>query len=534
VESQRAKRPGFAATRRMLRAGFALLLAGVAQVHAVEFSVDRWDIDDGLPVNGLTALHRDPGGYLWIATFDGLVRFDGRRFVVLDTHEALPTRRLIDLRRSGDGLLWILTEQHELARFDGQRFQRVTRAHGLPGARVRTIELDAAQRLWVATTDGVASWDGSRFQPAVSETEVGGVASSVHLDRDGDLWIGQYDGEALRVREGRVIARYRAPDGVSGSSIADIAQLPDGSMLLASRTGVLRVRDDAVELLPATRGRDCFALGVQRDGRILVRTNAGGLWLESVDDAVGRFEPGAPVAREGMVRIAPDGAEWTNAVHYLLRDGVRVFESDCPLRDLVLDGDGSVWIASACEGLVRLRPRQTDVLGAEGSARPTVRCGPRASPACDAGATAWWISNSRRAAGWTTPDASAASMRTCAAPCSSTTMAVCGSDSTVCAGSRARNASGRRTFRPACCWRKWPRSIAIVRARCGSEPRAHSGACGATVVTSGDRTQPAKPHSAPCAPSWNAATARSGSARSATDCGDTRPVTGSRSAGITV
>ncbi len=71
-----------------------------------------WNTANGLPQNSVLSIAQTPDGYIWLATFDGLARFDGVRFKVfrkLDTAE-LPTNRLTGLFVDPDGRLWILTE----------------------------------------------------------------------------------------------------------------------------------------------------------------------------------------------------------------------------------------------------------------------------------------------------------------------------------------------------------------------------------------------------------------------------------------
>src|SRR5205085_2838267 len=45
---------------------------------------DVWTTDRGLPQNAITSLARSADGYLWLGTEEGLVRFDGLRFDLLD------------------------------------------------------------------------------------------------------------------------------------------------------------------------------------------------------------------------------------------------------------------------------------------------------------------------------------------------------------------------------------------------------------------------------------------------------------------
>ncbi|MCA9518546.1 MAG: hypothetical protein KC635_26605, partial [Myxococcales bacterium] len=46
--------------------------------------VDHWShLEDGLPLDHVTDLARDDAGFIWVATYDGLARFDGERFDVI-------------------------------------------------------------------------------------------------------------------------------------------------------------------------------------------------------------------------------------------------------------------------------------------------------------------------------------------------------------------------------------------------------------------------------------------------------------------
>jgi ligand-binding sensor domain-containing protein len=49
-----------------------------------QYRFDQWTADNGLPQNIVTAIHQTPDGYLWVATLDGLARFDGVRFTVFN------------------------------------------------------------------------------------------------------------------------------------------------------------------------------------------------------------------------------------------------------------------------------------------------------------------------------------------------------------------------------------------------------------------------------------------------------------------
>ena len=77
------------------------------------FVHERWGVRDGLPVIGINQLIQTRDGYLWMATFDGLVRFDGVRFTIFNTgnSKSLPSNRIRQILEAQDGSMWLLTEQ---------------------------------------------------------------------------------------------------------------------------------------------------------------------------------------------------------------------------------------------------------------------------------------------------------------------------------------------------------------------------------------------------------------------------------------
>ena len=45
-----------------------------------QFVHDRWTKEDGLPLDMVADVTQTPDGYLWLATQQGVARFDGREF----------------------------------------------------------------------------------------------------------------------------------------------------------------------------------------------------------------------------------------------------------------------------------------------------------------------------------------------------------------------------------------------------------------------------------------------------------------------
>ena len=106
---------------------------------------ESWTVKDGLPVNSINTLLQDRAGYIWAATFDGLVRFDGIRFTVFNSanSEELPSNRIIQLKEGRDGALWLITEQGHVVRFRDGRFTNVAFERGKPSTSPAALFVDS-------------------------------------------------------------------------------------------------------------------------------------------------------------------------------------------------------------------------------------------------------------------------------------------------------------------------------------------------------------------------------------------------------
>jgi hypothetical protein len=96
--------------RRLFFVCAAFFCAGFSA--SAQIAVDSWTIDNGLPQNIIRAICQTPDGYLWLATFDGLVRFDGVRFTTFNRSNTPGIRgnRLSPLFCAADGDVWAGTE----------------------------------------------------------------------------------------------------------------------------------------------------------------------------------------------------------------------------------------------------------------------------------------------------------------------------------------------------------------------------------------------------------------------------------------
>jgi ligand-binding sensor domain-containing protein len=205
---------------------FAARSAAPQRAHSVSHSNpasaswvhEGWTAATGLPVNTVNAIIQSRTGYIWLTTYDGLVRFDGVRFTVYNTANSagLTTNRLLGMSEASDGSLWIITEQYRLLRFREGRFTQLA-ADGVGDVQT-TIE-DAAGRVWVATTKGLGVVRGDSIVPVGHET-LGGPVFSLIRRRNGTIWAGGRSGVGLyRVAPGDRVEKIAVDSALEADEI---------------------------------------------------------------------------------------------------------------------------------------------------------------------------------------------------------------------------------------------------------------------------------------------------------------------------
>ncbi|BAV99259.1 hybrid sensor histidine kinase/response regulator [Lysobacter enzymogenes] len=243
---------------RALAAAAALLLALCALPAAAGLPETprprQLTVADGLPSNTVNRIAEDRHGYLWIATSEGLARYDGTGYRVWQREQGLrdnflwavhvdarnrvwvgtaqaglamldPQRKrwtyfdrantpaLVDdcvwsIASTPDGALWFGTERGGLYRMDAdgelQRFMpRAGDPRSLPSEGVVNLAVAPDGALWIATLAGAARWTGHDFERVPAGALKSEIVNSIAFERDGTAWFGTPAGAGMRQPDGR-------------------------------------------------------------------------------------------------------------------------------------------------------------------------------------------------------------------------------------------------------------------------------------------------------------------------------------------
>jgi ligand-binding sensor domain-containing protein len=90
------------------------------------FTFTRYTMATGLLSNEVRSVVQDRTGYIWIATNNGLQRFDGVHYKTFQHRDndptSLPANFLIQLLLDNDDQLWVVSADGQVGRFDKSKF----------------------------------------------------------------------------------------------------------------------------------------------------------------------------------------------------------------------------------------------------------------------------------------------------------------------------------------------------------------------------------------------------------------------------
>jgi signal transduction histidine kinase/ligand-binding sensor domain-containing protein len=384
-----------------------------------QYRVGAWTADNGLPIGSVNRVLQTRDGYLWLATYAGLVRYDGASFQVFNVlnSKGLRTSRFVSLFEDREGDLWAATEGHGLTRYHGGSFTTYTVADGLPSDSVGGIFYDTEDHLLIDSSKGLVEWRQGRFvrsHPLIpSESDrpglfLGRTASGaawymdesglrrfehdrisitipLHLDfkraceeRSGRLWLeyGHPDGSrTLAFYENGKLTPLTQSDGVPPFRTFGCFQDRKGTMWfgLQNHGGLLRIQGGKVVRFTVADGLPNDNVGLpyeDAEGTLWVPTDGGLSWFTR--KPVQGYSKADGVAAENTYPVLQDRTgtiwigSWPGITQY--RDGAF---TDLTLQfgmkgqnvmSLLEDRDGALWMGTWGDGIRRLKNGRAEAM----------------------------------------------------------------------------------------------------------------------------------------------------------------------------
>ena len=366
------------------------------------YAREVWTTRDGLPHNQVNSIAQTPEGYLWFATWEGVVRYNGQEFrafgrnnvpAMMDsgirsvtvgpsgalvvatsrggvsvlrgeewttytTDNGLTQNETFAALEDRAGRIWVASENRGITRLDGSQATVFNAGNGLPSDVGYALVEDGAGAIWIGTGEGIARLEGERVQAFSVEAGLPeGAAFSLAVAPDGRLYVGTEKG----LYAGRS-GRFERVEEVPAVAVASLQVDEQGSLWIGTvNRGLMRLgergleRFDTSDGLPNNRVASLFA---DREGSLWVGTNAGLMrfadtpfvTIDSHQGLADDYVRALLQTRSGDVLIGSSrGMDFWRDEKVTSTDGLEA-ESVLSLAE---DKAGNIWIGTYSTGLVR-------------------------------------------------------------------------------------------------------------------------------------------------------------------------------------
>lgn len=369
-----------------------------------------------IPRGVVPAFVQDRQGFFWIATGDGLVRFDGYQFRPQERQSTSQHHRNLGWIRAllagHDGRVWIGTESDGLSVYDpdtdrvldygslnhpssdsAQTLQRPS------PPTIRALAEDSGGRIYVGSVGGgleVFDPKTARFTAFQHSDQPGSLPDdriqALLIDSQQTLWIGSWAGLARRSKDSdRFEVIFNTLPALSGHVVQALFQASDGRIWVGTQDGLLVIYDPAtgqstrpvsgahdLDRAPVTSFAETtdHALWVGRSGGIQIFDVRSAQLLRQLQHDVRRP---SGLAGDDVTQLLLDQAGWLWVSGFGLglqrhnpgNKSIALREADmdnasvlnkADVRSLVQTGDGEVWAATG-NGAVALLDESLRVRG---------------------------------------------------------------------------------------------------------------------------------------------------------------------------
>lgn len=318
---------------------------------------------------------QDRTGYLWIATMDGLDRYDGYNFTVFRHDDrdsgSISDNVITSLCEDKRGNLWVGTKNGVLQRFlaSSHKFERYSissETDGVVRNSIRSIYEDPYGILWIGTESAglyrvnlpsndnslnrMEQFDYENYlhNPSDSSSLGSNSIRSVSMDNEGVLWVCTDNGLDALVPESKQFRHFRHdprdPNSISSNIVVSVFEDKSGVLWIGTGGGGLDALDKFRSTIThyknspndrATLSHDFVTSIYEQDSRFLwVGTQIG---LNRLDRSTGKF-----------TRFMHEPSDPTSLIHDYV---VKVFQ----------DNSGTVWIATD-RGISKMIKRTNEFL----------------------------------------------------------------------------------------------------------------------------------------------------------------------------
>lgn len=348
---------------------------GILEIQKDYYTVERvLTTENGLPANGINEIIQDSKGYIWAATYNGLVRYDGYSTVIYNRSNIpeLRTNRFLEVYEDSDGRIWAGLESSTMVMIDDNSFEVFVVDENIiePNSHLKQIVVDETGKIWIATNRGLVTLDDGIFSknpelPSQAAHFIKKDGEDIYVVFDEFVYKMDTDG-TINSKVVELVNDTIIYEGQQVSEFESIVRLmriivEEDHLLLSHEAGVIKLMENEYEvLLRREEVGHSVLFGIKKiDDYYLITGSDGFLKVSDIYDSESGIEQFTTL-RSGEVIKDHEGSYWLATSAHGIRQFVSTpvyqgnkFEviSGVAVLATLFSDDGSLWVGTNCDGL---------------------------------------------------------------------------------------------------------------------------------------------------------------------------------------
>ncbi len=325
-----------------------------------DYYTQTWTTHDGLPHNGINAISQTSDGYLWIGTWEGLARFNGREFKVFTRGSkiGLPDSAIKSLTSTQEGKLLVAGARGGLSERSNQQWSPNPSASTM----INHAIYDSDKNLWLALEGKGLIYrnkDTQKDTIIIDDIE----AFKIVQDHEGIIWVATSKG-LFSVKNKTLVRHVDERYGLPNSPAHTIILTKEKQLIVGTQQGAYKLVNGFFQPLHKQLANEkIISLLQDSDLNIWLGTNNHGIFklsknkLEQLDES-----NGLPNNRVSSLYQDNEQSIWVGTSNGLFRLREAPFItlttkqglSGNFIRSVLSHSDGSLWVGNS-KGLNKIQ-----------------------------------------------------------------------------------------------------------------------------------------------------------------------------------
>jgi ligand-binding sensor domain-containing protein/signal transduction histidine kinase len=237
---------------------FGQELFSLEEVDAVrpisQYAIKQWNMNNGLPNNAIMDIQKTSEGFMWLATFNGLTRFDGLEFKVFNRSNTpeLITNTISSLAVDHQDNLWIGTNGGGLVKYHKGKFE-LFESDSIDSSIITALEQGGQNDLWVGTRSGLVKLENQTISKVNTGELRDANITALFYDYKQRLWVGTAS-RGLYLLDNNSTMNLGLRHGLQSNFIRAVFVDSKDNVWVGSDRGVAIINADGIQPMDSVEG----------------------------------------------------------------------------------------------------------------------------------------------------------------------------------------------------------------------------------------------------------------------------------------